>query len=89
MIVKKHFNQNRLFLVVYDEDLKGRKLEEEDLILDLANPYYEGEILPKENIKEWIEKAYYVQCIGKESCNIANISKTKTIQGIPYGFITH
>lgn len=88
MILKKQFDQNRLFLVVYDSNLKGKTLEEDQIIIDLSSPYFEGEELPEENIKEWIAKAYYVQCIGKESCNIANLHDTKTIQEIPYGFIT-
>ena len=52
MIVKKHSQNNKLVLAICDEDLLGKTIEENDLILDLKSDFYRGEEMNETELKQ-------------------------------------
>lgn len=67
MFVKIHYNQGRAILAICDDDLIGKKIEDGKLQLDLTSDFYMGKKTKHDEIKKIIEKAYYVNFVGKES----------------------
>lgn len=67
MIVKKHFNEGRLILAICDEEIIGRKFEENKLHLYVNHDFYKGEKIKDEELKELVRRAYMVNIVGKKS----------------------
>jgi len=72
MIVKKNvYDDGRLFLAVCDNDLIGKKFEDEKLQLDLTSSFFNGEEKNAEEIILLVKKSYMVNFVGKESVGFA------------------
>jgi len=89
MIVKKNvYDDGRLFLAVCDDDLIGKKFEDEKLQLDLTSSFFKGEEKNAEEIILLVKKSYMVNFVGEKSVEMAltngfvekeNIIKIKNI----------
>lgn len=95
MIAKKHITPDRrLLLAVCDTDIRGKKLEDGKIQLDLSSDFYDGEEMEKEKIKELMKKSSIVNLAGDESVrcgieagivekeNIIDICNVPTAQAI-------
>lgn len=70
MIVKKHFDNNRLILAVCDSKLKGKKFEQDNNVLDLSSDFYDGKETDKEEVKKLFKKAFVLNLAGQESVEL-------------------
>jgi uncharacterized protein len=90
MIVKKHYHGQRLILAICDEDLIGKRIENETLVLDLGSQFYMGEKADMSEIRELCKSAYIVNAVGKNSTeaivelDLASPDDIKVIEGIPH-----
>jgi hypothetical protein len=93
MIIKKRIQDNKLFLSIYDDDLKNKIFEENEKQIDLRSSFYEGENINIKDIEKLLNKSYFISCIGKDSVNfltkkgLINEKNIKQIKKIPYSFI--
>jgi hypothetical protein len=67
MIVKKHSQNNKLVLAICDEDLLGKTIEENDLVLDLKSNFYRGEKTTEQELEKLLKTSYIVNAVGKNS----------------------
>ena len=91
MIVKQHVTRDkRLLLAVCDSDLKGKKLEQDNIQLDLASDFYKGEEMDQEQVIKLMKCASMVNLVGEESvelgikAGIIEKSHIIKVQGIPH-----
>ena len=86
--LKRNINQESEIIAVCDADLLGKKFTENNLVLDIKERFYKGELLSNEEIIEILSNARYINLVGKESINLAlksgiiekeNIIKIKNI----------
>jgi len=92
MIIVKHpDHENRLHLIIYDTNLKGKVLDDGEKILDLSSKFYEGSDVQEEQIINYFPMAFFIQAIGKEAVKLLQkYEKAETfeeIDGIPYMFL--
>jgi len=92
MIVAVHKHEDgRLFIAICDEDLIGKKFEEDEKRLDLTSEYYIGKKMNKEQAWKIANLSYMTSFIGKEAValglekGVVLKEKVITIQGIPTG----
>jgi len=70
MLVKQHItNDKRLLLAVCDSDLKGKKIENNKIQLDLSSDFYNGEEMDEEKVLKLMKIAYIINIVGEESIN--------------------
>ena len=67
MIVKKHSQNNKQVLAVCDEDLLGKTIEENDLILDLSSDFYRGEKTTEQELKKILKNSYIINAVGEKT----------------------
>ena len=90
MQVKIHKAEGRKIISLCDEDLIGKKFEQDDLQLDVSEYFYKGENLSKEKILEEIKDANSLNIVGKNSIqfalenNLIQKEKIITIKNIPH-----
>ncbi|MAG16081.1 hypothetical protein CMO88_03400 [Candidatus Woesearchaeota archaeon] len=90
ILTKVHVVNGRKLVAICDEELIGKKFEENDLQLDLTGSFYKGEQVNEEELKKLLENAYVVNFAGKESVEfgIKNsfIKKENvlTVSGVPH-----
>ena len=86
--LKRNINQGSEVIAICDADLLGKKFSENNLVLDINERFYKGELLSNEEIIEILSNARYINLVGKESINLAlksgiiekeNIIKIKNI----------
>jgi len=75
MIVKKHSQNNKLVLAICDEDLLGKTIEENDLILDLKSDFYRGEEMNETELKQLLVSTYIINAVGKKSIDFLKQEK--------------
>ncbi len=96
MFVKIH-KSYREVVAICDEDLIGKKFEEENLQLDMKESFFKGENLSNEKVLEIIndlsaEDATF-NIVGQESINLAiragliKKKNVKTIEGVPFALV--
>ncbi|MBS3117144.1 DUF424 family protein [Candidatus Woesearchaeota archaeon] len=66
IVAEKH-GQKGLLLVVTDGEIIGKQFEEGKLQLNLKSAFYQGEKRTKEEVKERMEIARYLNFTGKNS----------------------
>jgi len=66
MIVKEHINEGKLILALCDKNLLGKKIEDQNIQLDLSSSFYKGEEADIEELKKLIKKAYIINAVGKK-----------------------
>jgi hypothetical protein len=72
MIVKIHkTHDGRTVLAICDSGLRGKKIEEGDLQLDLTSKFYNGEETDRETLLKMLPKADSLNIVGEESIKFA------------------
>lgn len=90
MIVKTHERKEGSIVCVVDEDLLGKKFEENDLQLDLNSDFYKGDEKTFEEVGDLVRNANGVNLVGERTIKLAleegiiDESMVKKISGIPY-----
>jgi len=69
MYIKIHKTSERKIISICDEDLVGKKFEQDDLQLDVSERFYKGEKASEEKILKKIKDANYLNIVGKNSIN--------------------
>ncbi len=92
MIIVKHpDHENKLHLIIYDTDLKGKVLEEGEKVIDLSSKFYEGKEATAEEIMNYFPMAFFVQAIGKKAVTLLQSYQPaellEEVNGIPYMFM--
>lgn len=95
-IVKVH-KSYRNVISICDEDLLGKKFEEENKQLDLTGEFFKGEQVSKEELKEiiedWTKEDATFNIVGENSVKIAleekiiNQEGILKIKNIPFAFV--
>ncbi len=90
MIIKKHNNNGRLILALCDASLLNKKIETDELILDLSSSFYKGEKTTEEELKDLFKKTYILNAVGEKCISflinqkVVSEKNIKKINGIPY-----
>jgi len=72
MIVKIHKKDDRTVVAVCDDDLLGRKIEENELQLDLSSDFYKGtQYSDKVLVRDIMRNADILNVVGKISVALA------------------
>ena len=96
MIVKQHLTRNsRLLLAVCDTNLKGKKIEDDKICLDLSSEFYDGKEMTEKEILPLLKQANIINLVGKNSvemgikAKIIDENSILKIKGIPHaqGFV--
>jgi hypothetical protein len=93
MILKKHSAEGKLVLAIIDDDLLGKKFEEENKILDFTSEFYNGEKTGEDEIKKIIHAAYLINAAGKKTIeffkklDLIDDNGVKSINKVPYTYI--
>ncbi|MBI2175925.1 DUF424 family protein [Candidatus Woesearchaeota archaeon] len=89
-IVAQHISEGRLILAVCDADVYGKKLEDNDAVLDLNSKFYHGEEKDEVAVEKLMLRAYTINAVGKNAVGIAvglGLAATgdvKTVAGVPH-----
>jgi hypothetical protein len=93
MYVKIHESARGRIIAVCDEELIGKKFEEGDLILDVSERFYKGEIKKEEEVLDILKNEKNLNLVGEKTIkfaidnNLINEEHVKTIDNIPYAQI--
>lgn len=71
MYVKIHTSNDRTIIAICDEDLIGKKFSQKNLILDITERFYKGEIMSDERVSELMKSGTNLNIVGKKSINLA------------------
>jgi len=90
MIAKIHHNHmNQTLVAVCDDELLGKKFEEEDRQIDLTGDFYKGKKLSDEEIGDLLRNADSVNIVGEKSIElgikeeVVDKDRVLKIAGIP------
>ncbi len=92
LVVKTHIKDRKTLVAVCDKDIKGSVFEEGGSILDLSSSFYDGELMPEEEVCDLIRNADMVNLVGTNAVKlgveeeIVDDENIKIIEGIPYAF---
>ncbi|MEM4397449.1 MAG: DUF424 family protein [Candidatus Woesearchaeota archaeon] len=90
MILKKHKAQDKILLAICDSDLLGKKIETDNLILDLSSNFYKGEKKTEAEILIELKNFSSLNAVGEKTINfllkekIISKENIKKINEIPY-----
>jgi len=70
MIVKVHHKNKQTIVAVCDNDLLGKKFEEDGKQLDLTVDFYKGEEMTELETGDLIRNSDYVNLVGKKSVEL-------------------
>ena len=90
MIIKKQIVNHQLILAISDDDLIGKKFEENDLQLDLSSSFYRGSSYDEGSAKVLTAKASMINVVRKKSitfCSSLGLiegGRVIVIKGIPH-----
>ena len=71
MIVKIHRAEGRKIVSICDEDLLGKKIEDDSMQLDVSNFFYKGESMSDEDALKIAKDANSLNIVGENSINFA------------------
>src|SRR3989344_3592668 len=71
ILVKIHKAEKRKIVSICDDNLIGKKFEDEDLQLDVSRHFYKGEKMNEHEIFESIKGADSLNIVGEESVRFA------------------
>ena len=78
-------------LAACDEDLVGKKFEENELVLDIRKSFYLDKIIGGEELSRMLAEAKNINLVGEQTINIAKrdklVDNIGRIKGIPYAII--
>ncbi|MFH1771087.1 MAG: DUF424 family protein [archaeon] len=88
-IVKKHkADPTNTLLAIVDEELFGKKIEEENKILDLTSSFYKGEIKSEEEVLKMIKQVKHLNVVGEKIVSLLKkeglVDNVSEIDGVPY-----
>ncbi|MEM4267316.1 MAG: DUF424 family protein [Candidatus Woesearchaeota archaeon] len=94
MYAKKNITENnKVLLAICDDSVKGKVFLEDDVQIDCAGEYFNGERMVEEEIIRLCKSAKMITAVGQECVALliregfADKKNTKTVQGIPYAFV--
>ena len=89
--VKKHITpEQKLLLVLCDDDILGRRFEEGDIQLDLSSEFYKGCPMNNKETATLIRRAYAINAVGEHAValciqeGVVEKTRVNTVMGIPY-----
>ncbi|MHC1585575.1 MAG: DUF424 domain-containing protein [Candidatus Syntropharchaeia archaeon] len=71
MYLKKYVTQSERMIAVCDRELIGKKYREGDLVLDITEDFYKGEIVGEEEVVKELEKATIANLVGEKAVGCA------------------
>lgn len=71
ILVKIHKAEKRKIISICDDNLVGKKFEDEDLQLDVSKYFYKGEKMKYEDVMKEIKGADSLNIVGEESIRFA------------------
>lgn len=78
-------------LAACDEDLVGKKFEENELVLNVSKSFYMGELVGEQELSGMLAEAENINLVGEQTINIAKrnnlVGKIGRIKGVPYAII--
>jgi hypothetical protein len=91
-IIKKHRdNDGKLLLAIIDENLKNKRIEEGEKILDLKSNFYKGELASKEEILNLINNASHLNIVGNKIVELLSnknlVDNAMKIGGVAYAHV--
>ena len=78
MIVKTHKAEGKLILAICDNLLLGKKIEDENLQLDLSSSFYDGDEKSEKEILQLMKAANSINAVGEKTIDF--LLKNKIIQ---------
>ncbi len=83
--------KNGEVLAACDENLVGKKFEENDLVLDIKKSFYLDRTVEEKELSVMLAEAKNINLVGEQTINIAKRDKLVNgvgrIRGIPYAVI--
>lgn len=92
LLLRVHRGKKGIVLAICDAELLGKRFEEEDKVLDVAEKFYGGRPAEIEEIKTKFEKASSANVVGNTavgalvSAGIIDADGVKAVSGIKYAF---
>jgi len=87
IFVKKHPG----VLAACDDRLIGKRFEEKDLVLDVRESFYRGELVDEDRLSEMLTDASNINLVGEQTIRTAKksklVDKVGRINGVPYAII--
>lgn len=87
IFVKRHQG----VLAACDEDLVGKKFEDGELVLDIKESFYRGEIVSGEELSGMLTGYDNINLVGEQTIKIAKrnklVDKVGRVKGVPYAII--
>ncbi|MBI3036296.1 DUF424 domain-containing protein [Candidatus Woesearchaeota archaeon] len=89
-IVAQHNSEGRLILTVCDKEVRGKRLEDKEAVLDLNSKFYHGEEKDAKVIEKLMLRAYTIHVVGKNAValaiklGLAAKENVKTVDGVPH-----
>ena len=71
MIVKIHKSERRNIVSICDEELIGKKFEEDSMQLDVSEIFYRGERMSDKDVLNTVREADSLNIVGKNSIRFA------------------
>ncbi len=90
MIAKMHIVNEKKLVAVCDDELLGKKFEENELQIDLTGNFYTGEKIEEDKLEEMLKNAYVADFVGEKSVKFGIKKKLISegsivkIKGIPH-----
>lgn len=94
MIVNIKDTPSGMLVIVIDDELLGKKFEEENKQLDLTSEFYQGESMTPNETADLMRNADHLHLVGKETITLANkeglidYEDVIEIAGVPHVEIT-
>jgi len=94
ILTKIHQNNNgQIIVAMCDDSIKGKVIEEGEMVLDLTSSFYDGSEIDEKVFDIKISKASSVNAVGKESTDylvskgLIEKDSVMTLNDIPYALI--
>ena len=90
MFVVKLHTLGKNILSICDKDILGKTFEEGRKILNLADPFYQGEEKTQEEVMSMLQSGYILHLTGMQSVklaldlNLVDPDHILTVQGVPH-----
>ena len=85
---KQHMAEGRIILALCDTNLLGKSVHEEDKILDLSKPFFQGTEVEEKKALKLISGAGIINAVGKDSVNLLKKAgydiKPERVKEIPH-----
>jgi hypothetical protein len=83
--------KNNEVLAACDENLLGKRFEEGELVLDVKESFYKGELVEEEAFSGLLKAARNINLVGEHTIGVAKkmnlVDKVGRIENVPYAII--